>query len=205
MYNFNSKGLAGLSILALLTLSACATPLKSSVEIADHAVLGGFETYAWIAEFPSLRSSTVAPEVVNPLNEQRIRAAVEQELRRKGYRQVPAAEADFLLGYSIGARNRVRVQEFYDNFGFGYYGFHRGFSRFGGVGRSVSVRTITEGILVVDIFDNASREAIWHGAASKRISRDYGARELIDEAVADLLGQFPDRDMMPDVAEKLTS
>ncbi len=46
MYHFNSKVLAGLSILALLTLSACATPLKSSVDTAEHAVIGGFETYA---------------------------------------------------------------------------------------------------------------------------------------------------------------
>ena len=49
MYHFNSKVLAGLSILALLTLSACATPLKSSVDTAEHAVIGGFETYALTA------------------------------------------------------------------------------------------------------------------------------------------------------------
>ena len=173
------------------------------MDTADHAVIGGFETYAWLNELPLLESSAVAPSVVNPLNQQRIRFAVEQELRRKGYREAPAGEADLLVGFSLGARDRVRVQQFYNDFGFRSYGHHSRFGRFGpgfgGFGGGASVRTVTEGILVVDIFDNASKEAIWHGSASKRVSRDSGARELIDEAVAALLEQFPDRDMMLDL------
>ncbi len=58
---------------------------------------------------------------------------------------------------------------------------------------------------MVDIFENASKEAIWHGAASQRLSRKNGARKLIDDAVVELLGQFPDRESMPMVMKSLAS
>ncbi len=58
---------------------------------------------------------------------------------------------------------------------------------------------------MVDIFENAEKEAIWHGSASKRLSRDNGTRQLIDEAVAALLAEFPDRDAMAEVTKTATT
>ncbi|MFB3104454.1 MAG: DUF4136 domain-containing protein [Pseudomonadales bacterium] len=191
-----------LSILAMLTISACATTLTSTVDTADHANLNGFKTYALIDDGRLFNSSTQAPEVVNPLNEQRTRTAITEELERKGYQQASLAQADFVVAFTLGARDRVRVQNYYDDLGYGYYGYHSGFSRFGrgfgGFGRnSVSVRTFTEGTLVVDIFSN--KEAIWHGSATKRLSREGSTRQLIDEAVTTLLAQFPDSGSMGDM------
>ncbi len=184
-----------LSILAVLTMSACATTLTTAVDTADHADLNGFKTYAWIDDGLSFNSSTRAPDVINPLNEQRTRTAIEEELERKGYQKASLAEADFIVAFTLGARDRIRVQNYYDDLGYGYYGYHSGFSRFGrgfgGFGPSrVSVRTFTEGTLVVDIF--ANKEAIWHGSATKRLSREVSTRQLIDEAVAALFALFPD-------------
>ena len=201
-----------LSLLLVLSISACATTLKSSVDVADHAEFGALKTYAWITDQPFFTSSAASPEVINPLNEQRIRAAVEEQLQNKGYRQVSIDQADFVVAFTLGARQRVRVQQYYNDFGYNYYGYHHGFSRFGrfgrglgGFGSSVSVRTFTEGTLVVDIFENAEKEAIWHGSASKRLSRDNGTRELIDEAVTVLLAEFPDRDAMAEVTKTATT
>ena len=197
-----------LSLLVVLSMSACAAQLKSSVDVADHAEFGELKTYAWITDQPFFASNAASPEVINPLNEQRIRTAVEQQLQNKGYRQVSIDQADFVVAFTLGARDRVRVQQYYNNFGYNYHGYHRGFSRFGrfgrgfgGFGSSVSVRTFTEGTLVVDIFENAKNEAIWHGSATKRLSRDNGTRELIDEAVMTLLAEFPDRDEVFEVTE----
>ncbi len=204
-----------LSLLLVLSISACATTLKSSVDVADHAEFGALKTYAWITDQPFFTSSAASPEVINPLNEQRIRAAVEEQLQNKGYRQVSIDQADFVVAFTLGARQRVRVQQYYNDFGYNYYGYHHGFSRFSrfgrfgrgfnGFGSSVSVRTFTEGTLVVDIFDNTEKEAIWHGSASKRLSRDNGTRELIDEAVAALLAEFPDRGAMAEVTKTATT
>ncbi len=201
-----------LSLLLVLSISACATTLKSSVDVADHAEFGALKTYAWITDQPFFTSSAASPEVINPLNEQRIRAAVEEQLQNKGYRQVSIDQADFVVAFTLGARQRVRVQQYYNDFGYNYYGYHHGFSRFGrfgrgfnGFGSSVSVRTFTEGTLVVDIFDNTEKEAIWHASATRRLSRDKGARQLIDEAVTALLAEFPDRDAMVQVTKSVTS
>ncbi len=196
MRHINLQVRAMLSILAVLTMSACATTLTSTVDTADHANLNGFKTYAWIDDGLLFNSSTQAPEVVNPLNEQRTRTAIEEELERKGYQQASLAQADFVVAFTLGARDRVRVQNYHnDFFGYGYYDYYPGFYRFGrghgGLGRSsASVRTFTEGTLVVDIFSD--KEAIWHGSATKRLSREDSTRQLIDEAVAALFAQFPD-------------
>lgn len=208
----NLKIRTALSLFAVLGISACATPLKSSVDVADHAMFGELKTYAWITDQPMFTSNAATPEVVNPLNKRRIRTAVEEQLHIKGYRQVSIDQADFVVAFTIGARDRVRVQQYYNDFGYGYYGYHHGFSRFNrfgrgfdGFGSSVSVRASTEGTLVVDIFENSEKEAIWHGSASKRLSPDYGAQELIDEAVTALLAEFPDRDAMAEVTKTFTS
>ena len=208
----NSKIRTALSLLLVFSISACATTLKSSVDVAEHAEFSKLRTYAWITDQPMFASNAASPEVVNPLNEQRIRTAVEEQLQNKGYQKVTIDQADFVVAFTLGARDRVRVQQSYNDFGYGYYGYHHGFSRFSrfgrgfnGFGPSVSVRTFIEGTLVVDIFENAEKEAIWHGSASKRLSRDNGTRELIDEAVTILLAEFPDRDAMAEVTKTTTS
>ena len=204
----NSKLRTALSLLVVLSISACATTLKSTVDVAEHAEFGELRTYAWITNQPMFASNAASPEVVNPLNEQRIRTAVEEQLQNKGYRKVNIDQADFVVAFTLGARERVRVQQYYNDFGYNYYGYHHGFRRFGrgfgGFGPSVSIRTFTEGTLVVDIFENTEKEAIWHGSATKRLSRDNGTRELIDEAVTVLLAEFPDRDAMVAVTETVT-
>ncbi len=174
-----SKVRTALSLLLVLGISACATTLKSSVDVADHAMFGELKTYAWITDQPMFTSNAASPDVVNPLNEQRIRTAVEEQLQNKGYRQVSIDQADFVVAFTLGARDRVRVQQYYNDFGYGYYGYHHGFSRFNRFGRgfnafgpSVSVRTFTEGTLAVDIFENTEKEAIWHGSVDKFQSRN---------------------------------
>jgi len=209
MNSVNSKIRTALSLLIVLGISACATTLKSTVDVADHAEFGELRTYAWITNQPMFVSNAASPEVVNPLNEQRIRTAVEEQLQNKGYQKVTIDQADFVVAFTLGARERVRVQQYYNDFGYNYYGYHHGFGRFGrgfgGFGPSVSVRTFTEGTLVVDIFENTEKEAIWHGSATKRLSRDNGTRQLIDEAVTTLLAEFPDRDAMAEVTKTITS
>ncbi len=58
---------------------------------------------------------------------------------------------------------------------------------------------------MVDIFDNRRREALWHGSATKRLSRNDGGDDLIPEAVTTLFEQFPDRPMMSQMIEEAIS
>ena len=197
-----------LATVVVLTLSACASSsIQSTVDVADQADFSNFQTYAWITDESLIARSDATSELGYPLNEQRTRAAVERELARKGYRKVSGTEADFVVSFTVGSR--VRVQQYYNDYGYSYRGYHHGFTRYGysrfgyagygypgygHYGSTASVYTFTEGSLVVDIFDNRSKEAIWHGSASKRLSRKDkdNATQLIDQAIASLFIEFPD-------------
>ena len=195
--NINRSKALAFSLSALVFLAGCATPLKSTIDQADNADLSEFATYAWISETPYVDS---ASSLENPLNYQRVRSSIESELAQKGYRKVDRDEADFVLGFSLGTRDRVRVQHYYDSFGYSF-GYPRRFSRFGGFNRfgygrnfalTPAVRTITEGTLAVDVFDNRSRSAIWHGMATRSLTGDPTGEELISAAVAALIGELPE-------------
>lgn len=215
MNRFNSR--SGVLTIALVAmgLSACAT-VRSTVDVADDADLGAYRTFAWVSDGPLLSTETANPELVNSLNERRIRSALEIELTSKGYTLAPRGEADLVLAYTLGARDRVRIQNRYNDFGYQYYGYYNGFSRFGprfsrfgrfgtdfgyyrrgfsgfGLEPVQTVRTFTEGTLVLDVFDNRRNEAVWHCTATKRITRNDNGKELIPQAVDSLLEQFPDR------------
>lgn len=175
---------------AVLTLTACASNLTSSFDSAEAQRLDNFKTYAWLGGSFAL-GNTQSPEVANPINEGRIRSAINDELAQKGYRLVDREEADFIVSAAIGANNEVRIRNFYRSRGFRPFG--RGFgSRFDrGIGNGPVVQNYKEGVLVLNVFENQSKEAIWHGAASKRLSKNFMAQELIDEAAAVLLEAFP--------------
>ncbi len=193
-----------LATVVVLTLSACASAIQSTVDIADQTDYSNFQTYSWISDEYLIARSDATSELGNPLNKERTRAAVERELAGKGYRKVSGEEADLVVSFNLGSRDRVQVRQSYNNYGYSYHGYHRGFTAYGYSGygypgygdyaSTASVQTFTEGNLFVDIFDNRSKKAIWHGWASKRLSRKdkENAKQLIDQAIASLLTEFPD-------------
>ena len=212
MTTANRKLRVFMVLLGATALGACATPLTSTVDTAQDAEFDQLHTYAWLGDSGTFTSDVSAPDVVNPLNAQRIRSSVEDELNSKGYRKVPIDEADFVVSFTLGARERYRVQRYYDDLGYRYHGYHGGFSRFSRFNRFgtrfgprlganvVNVRRFTEGTLVVDIFENRENQAIWHGSAQRRLSGDNATQHLIDDAVMTLLSEFPDRDAMADLS-----
>jgi len=66
--------------------------------------------------------NTHAPDVVNPINRDRIRRAINSRLADKGYQLVDPANADFIVSAVLGANDEVRIREDYSALGYGYYG-----------------------------------------------------------------------------------
>jgi len=62
-------------------------------------------------------------------------------------------------------------------------------------GHDVDVRAYREGTLAIDVFDGKTRQPVWHGWLSKRITEHdvSHAAEQIPPAVAAILGDFPPR------------
>ena len=190
----NAVTRVSMAALSALLLSACAAPIKSTIDQADNVDISSYKTYAWISDEPYTAGGASA--LVNPLNYQRIRTGIENELDAKGYVMVPRDEADLVLGFTLGARDRVRIQHYYDTFGYRYFGYYGRFGRVQpGFGISRTVHTYTEGTLAVDLFDNRSKQAIWHGTATRSLGGDETGQRLIADAVAALIGPLPARPM----------
>lgn len=175
-------------LLGLLALSVtgCFTIRARSDYYAD-ADFGGYARFAWISDMPFLAPPDYEIPI-SALNQRRIKEAVEAELAAKGYRKVEApADADFVVSLTMGTRDVSAVVV--------YPPPYRGQWRWPGqvFGPDVGTEAYTEGLLSVDIFDQASKEPVWHGWATKRITdADLAkAEERITLAVEAILADFP--------------
>jgi hypothetical protein len=177
-----------------LGLGACTTlrvtsdvnqPLASSVKCQSFDWAGSFH-----GSSDSLRST-----IANPVNEARLRAAIQANLGTVGVQ--PSGEgADCLVGYGIGQRNVVD----------GYPGFYGGVGwgggwRHGGWGGGYGAwgwdypypYAYQEGIIGVDIYDGKSKQALWHASVDQNLNGVTGdkADRKIKDAVAAIFAKYP--------------
>jgi hypothetical protein len=175
-----------LSVAALgLVLAACAS-LKVGQDFDRSSNFSGYRAFSWM---PREHHGTR-----NPLVAQRARDAIQAELTRKGFSYVEdAAAADFVVDFTIGARERMDIHSYpapyADPWGWGRAGW------WGNPywGNEVNVRNYREGTLSIDVFDAHTHKAAWHGWAKKELSQaDIDRSEApIRAAVAAVLELFP--------------
>ena len=187
------RGLACIAGMALLLAAACASPIKIAHDSDPEADFSRYKSYAWIKAGPLIGPSAGEgrPTYISPIDDQRIRAAVESELAAKGYRKAASLEqADLVVSYSIGTQEKTRVRQdpgmshvYYP--GYGYGGWYRG--------STVSVQQYTEGTLAIEFWDSRTKQAVWVGWASKRLSRSDDSHETIRKAVNMTMEPFPPR------------
>lgn len=168
---------------------SCAT-LRVGSDYYPETDFSGYQSFTWVAESPLIQSESRRVEI-SALNVRRIRDAIEREFRAKGFEPVSDRdEADFAVSFTVGARDRIEVAD--------YPPYYRGAWRWTPpyYWPNVDVYMYTEGMLAVDIFDNATREPVWHGWARKEvIGADVRDPEpAINEAVARILADFPPED-----------
>ncbi len=117
--------------------------------------------------------------------------AIAESLTGKGLRMLDDPEsADFVVAFTVGARDEVQVTSYptaYRSWGRGGY--------WGGgyYGNDIDVRQYTEGRLSIDIFDRAEHRPVWHGWATKRITRkaQEDPEPVLREVVAAIMAKFP--------------
>jgi hypothetical protein len=172
------------AMLALCTIIAGCETITGRSDADPSIDFGKYHTYSWISPSPLLSK----PAEVSPLAEVRIEGAVTSELGRKGYRFVENPnEADFVVAFTIGARDKLNVTSTPGGWGFGpmwgpasYYG-------------DINVRQSVEGRLSIDLFDTQLKRPVWTGYATKSITsadeRNLG--ELANKAVAAIFEDFP--------------
>jgi hypothetical protein len=172
-------------ITAIALLAACAT-LTVGSDFDRNTGFSGFHAYSWM---PREHYGTR-----NPLVVQRARDAIQVEMGKKGFAYVtdPAA-ADFVVDFTIGARERVEVESYPVPYAGPWSWGYPGWWGYPYWGNAVDVRKYREGTLSIDVFDAHGHRAVWHGWAKKELSQaDIDHSEAsIPLAVAAVLASFP--------------
>jgi hypothetical protein len=171
--------------LALGAAAAC-----SSVEVHyDYDVeadFSAFRTYAWIPQPASTGGGAEAARQRNTLLDKRVRAAVDAQMATKGFR-LDEANPDVLVVYHTGLADKVEVTDW----GYTYAG-----SYWGWAGRDIDVSTYTEGTLIVDLVEAASKELVWRGSAVGTVDPSASPEqreERLNDAVARMFANYPPR------------
>ena len=182
-----------LSCLVAFMALACASSMRTSFDRDPTADFSQFRTFAWVGPAPLARAKqgTASQSFVSALDDQRLRRAVDRDLQAKGYTLVENAdEADFVVAYSVGSEEKVRVHQSPTSITtYPYPGRYRYGSWY--QDSTVSVQQYTQGTLSLEVYDRKTEQAVWVGWASKRLSRNDESQKLINEAVSKILMSFP--------------
>lgn len=186
------RAIAFVSIAAAALLAAgCAPTLNVKTDVNPNLSVSQCHTYAFAQEI-----NHGGPQAAfgNPMNADRLRAAIEWNMGMKGIVHAAATEAaDCVVGYAIGTR-----QVFSDYYGgWGPYGTGYGYG-WGAPGwwgppgwGGVTVEDETR--ISVDIFDSRSRKTIWHASVSQTTSDLTGAKAVakINAATQAIFAKLP--------------
>jgi hypothetical protein len=169
------------ALLALLCVVACAS--ASGVRIRSDrnpaADFGRYRRYAWASapfgggQWPARNDRTAF--------DWRVRELVDQELARRGY--VRGSPADILVDYNIDTREK----EMSDTLG--EYARYRAAGGDGALS-DVWVQGYSEGTLVVEVSDAATRALVWYGSATAVVNPSMREQRLPD-AMQRIFAQFP--------------
>jgi len=177
-----TKLLAVTGTVALLT-AGCGYSIKATTDY-DHSV--NFASYQTFAIQTGNSSG-------NPVSDQRIAADVAAALTAKGWKEVPADQAQAAVVVHTATKTKHTYQTFYDGYGWGGWGWRRwgGLGGLGG-GSTTYVNDYKVGSVVVDIFDGKTKQGIWHGYATDVLAGSATENAKINQqAVAKMFARFP--------------
>jgi Domain of unknown function (DUF4136) len=172
-------------------LGACTT-LRVTTDVNPNFSVSNCHTYAFASEHSGGADAAFA----NPLNADRLRAAIEGNMAARGVTKAgDKAAADCVVGYALGTRQVFN--DYYAGWGAGWgYGVGYGWGRRGGWGGGWGYDgpwVEDETRIVVDVFDARAHKAIWHGAVSETVSDLKGpnAEAKINAATAAIFAKLP--------------
>ncbi len=121
---------------------------------------------------------------VSQLSDQRITAALEEELAKKGLRKVDTG-GDLLVGYQGAISHETQYTTFND--GAGYYGWGGGFGT-----STTTATTIPIGALTVDMMDPTRKQLVFRVTATDSLSDkpDKNAKK-IKKAMEKMFDKYP--------------
>jgi hypothetical protein len=179
------RGIA-LALIAATLVAGCATAPPEAQSNRDPAAnFAAYSTFGW---GPAPDVSGAEPPL--RLLDQNIRAAIVEEMRRRGYVETTTGEPDLRIVYETKSAEKVESNPVRVGVGVGSWG--------GNVGGSVNVgspslRHYREGTLVIHAIDTKRNAEVWEGRISGRISKGSTDAAAVSTAVRAAMKDFPVR------------
>jgi hypothetical protein len=171
-----SRGVVQLAILFGLILSACGSVLAQDVKYNSMpgTDFAKYHTYKWVPIEGGSHPNQIA--------DAQIKTSVDSQLAAKGLSKTEGDNADLLIGYQVAIDKEKQ-----------WNAYSMGGPRFGGMGSATS-STISNGSLVLDMYDPTSKQLVWTGTATKTLNPSTNQeknQKNLDKAMAKLLKNYP--------------
>lgn len=170
------------AIAAFVLAPALVIAQKVSYDFDKAANFAGYKTYA-------LKDGT---KVGQPLIDDRIVAAIETQLKEKGFTKSDSGPDVFVV-YHVAFDTQKDISTYSSGYGGGYgpYGWGWG----GGMTTtSTQVRDILVGTLVIDMADAKKSQVVWRGMGVKEVNTQANPEKRdksINEAVKKIFKNYP--------------
>jgi hypothetical protein len=153
-------------------MSLCCFAREIRTDFDHHTNFSQYKTYSW-----------AKVDTPDPLWNDRIKEAVDRQLRAKGWNEVPSGGDVSIVAVGT-THEKPTLQTFYDGFdGWLWSGF---------ADATTYVENYTVGTLVIDMFDTNTKRLIWRGSASDVLSgKPEKDEKKVDSAVSKLFEHFP--------------
>jgi hypothetical protein len=172
-------------VFLFIMLAGGCTTLPVDVDYDPSISFSGLRTFAFIPDPPA---QSPAAQLHNGLVDGRVSRAIRQQLKARGFEEVAADEANFLVSHHIGTERGFEVRTVQTA-----HHYSRRHWATSGVPHT-SVHEYERGTLLIDILLPAERTLVWRGSASARLRERSNAaqrEQRINDAVARILERFP--------------
>ncbi len=143
------------TLIPLLGMAAAGLAQDVRYNFDKNVDFSRFKTYKWV----EIRGG----EQLDEITANQLRAAIDDELAKKGLQRVEGDDADLYTTLQVATRQE-REATIYDP-GWGYGPGWRG----GGGISTVQTNTILVGSVALDMYDAAQRQLVWRGVATKTV------------------------------------
>ncbi|MEN8131355.1 MAG: DUF4136 domain-containing protein [Pseudomonadota bacterium] len=178
--------------LFIVMLSACST-IEVSSEYDESIRFSDLKSYRWM---PKKSKGQAEFSARYKFLDSRIRAAVDEELKGKGYERQAAGAPDFFIRYSVWVETKTSDDKL------GHWAgwaprigpVDEGFQSNPDAWRTSRENDFEQGTLLLLISDGKTRRVIWRGTAQARVLPSEAKEKKekkINEAVKKILARFP--------------
>lgn len=177
-----TRALAGSALAILMSALGACSNVQVRTLVAPGADFTGRTTFKLLT--PKMRANENLPAndpmLVNSITYRRMRAAIRSGLENKGYRFAEEGES-MDVAYYASAREKLDVRSF--DYGYRWRRWPR---------ERTEVYQYTQGTVIVDIVDPASKELLWRGQGRAEVSDDPDKfADQVEETASKILEKFP--------------